>query len=177
MRALAFLVIATQVLLNKSTAEDITQLLETVAKADSDAAPAILGRLQETLSSHEASRSLRLRFYASVIKGTKSHRIQQIAISALTETLQLVYEKHSDIPDDLCFLKSLSNVLEQAAADRSGNRELVNAVMHLQGCILPLKVKSTTDLLSPGFQMDLQKHVRSMAFAMQDETVSFDFLS
>ena len=171
MRALTFLVLAPKVIQNKTTPEDFHQLLESVSIVDTDAAPAVLERMQEMLVAHKASEPLRLRLYAAVIQETKSHRIRQVAISALADTLEAVYEKTSEIPHDLEFLHVLSPVLEQAAADRSGNRELVNAILHLQGCILPLRIKSADDLISADVQSQLERLFQAIAFAMQDETV------
>lgn len=173
MRALAFLVLTTQVLQDKTTPEGFSRLLESVSDADPDAAPAVLNRVHEMLVSHKASEPLRLRLYASVIQETKSHRIRQIAVSALADTLQAAFERNSEIPEDLEFLKSLSLILEQAAADRSGNRELVNAILHLQGCILPLRIKTAEDLSVADVQSQLERLLQAMAFAIQDETVCF----
>ncbi|KAL1953304.1 hypothetical protein VTO42DRAFT_3034 [Malbranchea cinnamomea] len=169
-RALASLVTFTRTLKQDSAPGQVYSTLEAVSNTDQDAAPAALDRLQGVLESHEPSQAFRIQLYASVIHQTQSHRMRQAAISGLASVLEVIFDKSSEMPEALRRLTSLAGVLEQTAADRSGNRDLVNAVLHLQGCILPLRLESREDLSNLTIQTDLQKLVQRIAFAMQDET-------
>jgi hypothetical protein len=158
-----------------STAKELCLLLETLSTVDADAGAWLLERLPAALSCHSSSESLRLELYCCAIQTSIPLRVKQCAISGLADQLECMHESSSGALEGglSAVLTSLADPLAKLISDRAGNRDGVNAAMHLHGCILPLTIDGQNDLLDSTANLRLRKLTCSLEFAMQDETVSY----
>jgi hypothetical protein len=173
LRALAFFNMSREIIEKTSTATELCLLLETLSNIDADAGSWLLERLPAALGRHRSSESLRLELYCCAIQASIPFRVKQCAISGLADQLECMHKSSSSVLDGglLSMLTSLADPLEKAISDKAGNRDVVNAAVHLQGCIVPLMDSQKDTTANPR----LRKLICSLESALRDETVSFWF--
>lgn len=173
-RFLAFDVVILR-LLGNDTPENLAQLIEATSASDSDAALWILSRLHQVLRCCADTQIYAIRLYVSVIDLTTSRRLKTEAISVLAESLEAVYEYHKQLPAELEFLKGWAISQKFNVEDNCESlwdRQTSNSSMQLEGCLLPLRIDSTTSFEKyDQAKVSLQQYTQSVSIAVADETV------
>ncbi|WEW57008.1 hypothetical protein PRK78_002467 [Emydomyces testavorans] len=161
-------------LLKKSAPEDLAQLVEGISVVDLDAAPWLLHRLHQVFGSYTGVRFDTIRLYICIIEITQSQQLKTAAMSNLAKSLEDVYEKGAQFPSELEFLKDWAKSIDlftEESGSQLSNREMVNTSMHLEGCLLPLRVESAEGLVnSAAMKINMRRLVQMMSSAMAEET-------
>ncbi|OJD11200.1 hypothetical protein AJ78_07986 [Emergomyces pasteurianus Ep9510] len=160
-------------LVHNSSLEDLLVFMSSISDIDTDTACWLLSHIHYSFSSHKRSQVQRVKFYASMIKGTSSQQIQLTITSNLADDLMLLFEKHSLIPDEFDSLQRciLSADIPENHDVSVRNRDMVNASLRLRGCLLALKMLSfDAPEISVEFRTSLDKWTQSLCFAISDET-------
>ena len=151
--------------------DDLECLFQRVSDFDTDAARWVLEQTQK-LAERERYRPSLLSFYSSVVLGRHSQNVKSMAIEDLTSNLEALLEVPEDIKKiDLPF-EALEKQLVADANAHMRNRDMANAELRLQGCLLALRVLSMESQITPAFEKEIRKWEVKLQFAMSEETVS-----
>lgn len=149
----------------------LEDFFQRVSDFDSDAARWLLEQTNK-LAQKEYYRPSLLAFYSSVVLGRHAQDVKSTAIENLTSNLETLLEVPEDIKKiDLPF-EALDKQLGTDASAHMRNREMANAELRLQGCLLALRVSSMQSQTIPGFEKEIRKWEVKLQFAMSEETVS-----
>lgn len=168
-------------LTRKLSLEDLLVFINSISVIDTDTTCWLLNHIHHSFSCHKQSQVQRINLYTAMIKGARSQQMQLAIISNLADDLMFIFEKHSQIPDEFDFLQQWvvsADIPENSDGVSIWNRDMVNASLRLQGCLLALRMLSfDVPEVFLGFKTSLDKWVQSLRFAMGDETVSWNGIS
>ncbi|KKZ68139.1 hypothetical protein EMCG_06196 [[Emmonsia] crescens] len=161
-------------LTRKSSLEDLLVFINSISVIDTDTTCRLLNHIHHSFSCHEQSQVQRINLYTAMINGACSQQMQLAIISNLADDLRFLFEKHSQIPDEFDFLRQWvvsADIPENSDGVSIWNRDMVNASLRLQGCLLALRMLSfDIPEVFLGLKTSLDKWVQSLRFAMGDET-------
>ncbi|EAS34462.3 HEAT repeat protein [Coccidioides immitis RS] len=158
----------------KDSPEEVAQFLEAISVADIDGAHWVLDRLHRCFRYCAALQLNSIKLYKCAIEITQSSLLKTAAMSYLAESLESFYERKTQLPPELQFLKrwakSVDFFTEQSGAPL-WDRARFNASIHLAGCLFPLRVDSTVALeSSTKLRSDLRKMAQTLSSALAEET-------
>ncbi|KAK2868039.1 hypothetical protein FQN49_003220 [Arthroderma sp. PD_2] len=165
------------ILLNSSL-ETLAEFIQTVSAVDVDVVPSILKRFHQAFTGHASSRRDRLKLYCHIINEAPSKQAKLTATSNLATELEAIQEAIEVYPqslDKLDFLLSWSASFDisEGENEQVWDREMVDASLRLQGCLLSMNVRCSPNILDsdPKVSVGLNKLVQQLSFSMRDETV------
>lgn len=151
--------------------DNLSRLFQCVSTFDSDAARWLLEQMQKL--EKERYRTSLLSFYSSVILGRHPQDVKSVAIDNLASTLEVMLDGRQDIKGIDLPCAEIERQLSADADARTRNREMANAELRLQGCLLAIMATSMQSQPTPAFEKGIRKWAVKLQFAMQEETVSW----
>ncbi|KAF3482664.1 uncharacterized protein GIQ15_01988 [Arthroderma uncinatum] len=160
-----------------SSLEELAEFIRTVSDVDVDVIPSGLKRFHQVFVGHSYSRRDRLNLYCSIITEAPSKQAKLVAISSLSTELEEIQESTDKYPrslDEFGFLQPWLpsfNVLEEEE-EPLWDREMVDASVRLQGCLISLNIRCTPKILDSDstFAASFKRLIRQLSFSMRDET-------
>lgn len=157
---------------SSSRPDKLVGFFEVVSDFDSDAARWLLVQMPVRFGGKEQHRSSMVNLCSSVILGQHGQDVKWAAIDNLATILESLLDVEKR---DICGISLPCEALEkqlQADADvHMRSREMADAELRLQGCLLTLRAASMSPSAST-LEKDIRKWVVKLQFAMQEETVS-----
>lgn len=144
---------------------------QSVSGFDSDAARWLLEQTKK-LDEAERYKSLLLSFYSSVILGGHAQDVKSVAIDNLASILEVLLNNKQDIKGIDLPCEALERQLAANAETHTRNREMSNAELRLQGCLLAITATAMQTQSAPAFEKAIRKWAVKLQFALQEETVS-----
>ena len=152
---------------------NLTRFVEPVSAFDSDVAQWLLEQLHEKFCEQERYETTLLELYSSVILSNHTQDVKRVAIENLASKLEAGLDVcQSGAPAVELPWEKLDRQLKSEASEHTRNREMANAELRLQGCLLTMKAMSTEQEVS-SIEKDIRKWVVKLRFAMQEETVGY----
>lgn len=152
---------------------DLVNFFQNVSDFDSDAARWLLQRISNTFGRRDQYMSSFINLCSSVILGRHSQDVKWTAIENLANILESVLDVNrsgTEAIDLPC--EALERQLKADADVQMRSREMADAELRLQGCLLSLRAASMQSPPASAFEKDIRKWTVKIQFAMQEETVS-----
>jgi hypothetical protein len=151
----------------------LSEVLLDTSATDADAASWILRRMDTIFEGREIYQEQFLGLYLSIIMGDHREDVKTAAILNLAKILENALEEGVplDLPDEWA---RLGDYLLSQSREQTWNREMVESVLRLQGCLVTMQSAIPAEQLesSPNLVLDLRRWTVSLRFALSEETVS-----
>lgn len=151
--------------------EDLGNFFHTVSTVDPDAGRWLLERMQQTFGD-KANKGSLSNLYTHVILGKSPEHVKVAAVLNLATILEtsLDFRREGAEAVDLP-LEELGKEMESEAVAQLWNREMSDAMLRLQGCLVTAKA-TFCQLQSPEeFELELRRWAIKLRSAFQEETV------
>lgn len=163
---------------SSSRLENLKPFFQAVSAFDSNAGRWLLEKTQEVLGEKEQYRNALLSLYTTIILGRYSEEIKGAAILNLASILEILLDfRHDNLKGVDLPWEALSKQLESDSDAHTRSRDMADAELRLQGCLLAAKINSSQGQSLSAYELDLCKWATSLRFAMQEETVSLTRIS
>ncbi|KAI5307098.1 hypothetical protein KEM56_004572 [Ascosphaera pollenicola] len=158
--------------LAESLSEEEPDFLASAAVEEIDSCRWVLELIHRDFGHHAKSRHTRFELYISILDQDSPLELRHIAMSNMAKELTLLYSKESKLPEELQYLATWAEIAEIEDCDGEiWDREMCNASLHLQGCLLPLKMAFAGDgNLNILFEHEVSVYAQKLRFAAEDET-------
>lgn len=155
-----------------SRLDGLVDFFQIISDFDSNAARWLLAQMQNTFGEREQYSPTLTRLCSSVILGRHTQEVKWAAIENLASILEHLFDAHGDdIKGIELPCEELEKQLEADGEIHMRSREMADAELRLQGCLLTIKAASMQSPASK-FERDIRKWAVKLQFAMQEETVS-----
>lgn len=157
---------------------DLEKFFHTVSGFDPNAARWLLEKMQTVFGGDELHGKSLSSLYSSTILGNSLELVKTAAISNLASILEVLLDsRHDNINGVDLPWEALGSQIESEAAIQTWSREMADAVLHLQGCLLTVKAIFSEWQSSADFDSELRRWAIKLRCALQEETVSLELPS
>lgn len=154
--------------------QDLANFFQIIANFDSNAGRWLLEQTQDTFGEKDQYRKTLLSLYTSIILGGYSEEIKEAAILNMASILEVLLDfRHDNIKGIDLPWEALGKQLDCDADMHTRSRDMADAELRLQGCLLTAKINSSQGQSLSAYELDLGKWATKLRFAMQEETVGF----
>lgn len=161
-------------ILTSDKLQDLTNFFQTIAGFDSNAGRWLLEKTQDTFGEKDQYRNTLLSLYTSIILGGYSEEIKGAAILNMASILEVLLDfRHDNIKGIDLPWEALDKQLDYDADMHTRSRDMADAELRLQGCLLAAKINSSQGQSLSAYELDLGRWATKLRFAMQEQTVSF----
>lgn len=155
--------------------DELEPFLRSVSAFDPNAGRWLLERMPDVFGEDESHKGALFKLYSSIILSSSSDLVKAAAISNLASFLEAFLDFHHGITNvpDLPW-EDLERQIEPGTAVETWNREMTDAALRLQGCLLAVKaISHQWQSPSAEFELELRQWTIKLRCALQEETVSF----
>ncbi|KAM5498418.1 hypothetical protein McanMca71_006812 [Microsporum canis] len=158
-----------------SSQEELTKFIQAVSAVDVNVPASVLERFHQAFISHLSSRNDRLKLYCRMITEAPSKRVRLVAISNLSTELESIQEAVGGKLGELSFLIPWSSTFPISEEDNEPfwDREMVDASIRLQGCLLSLSIRQSPNALisNSAVAARFKRLAQQLSISIHDETV------
>lgn len=151
--------------------DSLNGFFQSVSAFDSDAARWLLEQTKK-LDEKGRYKSSLISFYSSVILGRHAQDVKSVAIDNLASTLEVLLNDKQGIEGIDLPCDALEKQLIADTETHTRNREMSNAELRLQGCLLAIMTTEMQSQSALAFEKGIRKWAVKLQFALQEETVS-----
>ncbi|KZZ95080.1 HEAT repeat protein [Ascosphaera apis ARSEF 7405] len=157
--------------LAESLSDEEPDFLASATVEEIDSCRWVLQLIHQDFGDHDRSRLTRFELYISILDQDSPLELRHVAMSNMANELTAVYSKHKRMPEELQYLATWAEIAEIEENDgQIWDREMCNASLHLQGCLLPLKMTDAAGVLNILFEHDVSIYAQKLRYAAEDET-------
>ncbi|OJJ47298.1 hypothetical protein ASPZODRAFT_65750 [Penicilliopsis zonata CBS 506.65] len=150
---------------------DLTLFLQALSSFDPNAARWILEELDGLFGEKEAYRVNLLNIYTSILLGDHLEIVRTSATANLASILERLLDyRHDNLKGINLPWDALSERFRSAEETENWNREMSDAGLRLQGCLLAVKASLSQWQALPDFGSALRSWTTKLRFALQEET-------
>ncbi|KAI5286995.1 hypothetical protein KEM54_006317 [Ascosphaera aggregata] len=166
----AFLHATLIVHLISSLSDDEPDFLASATDDEVDTCRWVLELIHRDLGNHVKSRQTRFDLYISIIHQESPLELTYVAMSNLAKELTLLFSTEAVFPEDLQHLAAWAEIADIEESDGEiWDRDMCNASLHLQGCLLALRLAGARDIRQQ-YEHHIAMYAIKLRFAAEDET-------